>query len=307
MSESDIEKGSRSLNEIASALSGIKVGILCLTPENLEAPWLLFEGAALSKTIDDKTRLCTYLLGGLRPQDVKVPLGMFQATRADKEDTRKLVRTINRAVSTSPIKDEYLDKAFDAMWPQLEESIRSLPQPERTVDAKRNSEDMIAEILELSRATAASRKSVETLDKYIPMVEELMPLLEHGIRAAKAAGLTANAPVSVPGDVQREVDARKQEVKFKEVSTLQGSGKLISGDAAVGDFEVSFSFTVVTKVSKSGAPSEPEEKFMFGNVWSRDGRSIPDGQYDLHAQSGEVLQVRKGGPAGWSVQRVDQT
>src|SRR6267154_4034636 len=61
MSDTDIEKGTRGLNEIANALNGIKVGIVCLTPENLNEPWLLFEAGALSKTItEDKSRLCTY-------------------------------------------------------------------------------------------------------------------------------------------------------------------------------------------------------------------------------------------------------
>lgn len=157
-----------------------KWGILCLTPENLEAPWLLFEGGALSKTIDDKTCLCTYLLAGLRPQDVRFPLGMFQATRSDREDTRKLVHTVNRAVSVDPVKEEHLDKAFAAMWPELEQCIARLPEPERAVKAKRGSEDMIAEILELSRAAAASRKSVAHFDRYIPIFEEFMPLLQRG-------------------------------------------------------------------------------------------------------------------------------
>jgi len=80
MSATDIEKGSRGLNEVSGRLQGMKIGIVCLTPENLETPWILYEAGALSKTIDDKTRLCTYLLGGLQFQHVKPPLGMFQAT-----------------------------------------------------------------------------------------------------------------------------------------------------------------------------------------------------------------------------------
>jgi hypothetical protein len=71
------------LPELSKALAGTKVGIICLTSENKSAPWVLNEAGALSKTIDDKTRLCIYLLGGLQFQDVEPPLGMFQATNAD--------------------------------------------------------------------------------------------------------------------------------------------------------------------------------------------------------------------------------
>lgn|SRR6185312_5100251 len=59
-----IDKGGRPLEQIAKALDSIEVGISCLTPENLKPPWILYEGGALSKRIGEKSRLCTYLLGG---------------------------------------------------------------------------------------------------------------------------------------------------------------------------------------------------------------------------------------------------
>src|SRR5208337_62844 len=137
MSETDIEKGSRGLSEIAKVLAEIKVGITCLTPENLQRPWIFFEAGALSKTIEDRTRLCTYLIGGLEPQDVVPPLGMFQATKAVKKDTLKLIRTINRAVSENPVPDQDLDELFDAMWPKLADRLATLPLPEESVPIKR--------------------------------------------------------------------------------------------------------------------------------------------------------------------------
>jgi hypothetical protein len=151
MSDTEIEKGSRGITEIGRALEGMRVGISCLTPENLEAPWLAFEAGALSKSIDDKTRLCTYLFGGLNFQDVKPPLSMFQATRADKEDTRKLIHAINRAVQDAPISEPDLDELFDAMWPNLEKSLSAIPEPEQRVEVKRSMEEMVTEILEWVR------------------------------------------------------------------------------------------------------------------------------------------------------------
>lgn len=159
MSDTDIAKGSRGLSELAKALFSIKVGIVCLSPENLETPWLLFEAGALSKTIDDSSRLCTYLLAGLEPEDVKPPLGMFQATKATKHDSRSLVQTISVSVSEEPLGDEELDQIFEAMWPLLEATIKSLPQVEPAKSIKRKTEDMIVEILEIVRAEANRRQS----------------------------------------------------------------------------------------------------------------------------------------------------
>jgi hypothetical protein len=72
MSATDIVKGSRGLVELAGTLEVVKVGIICLTPENLSAPWLLFESGALSKTLDKGTLVCTYLLAGLRQRGLKL-------------------------------------------------------------------------------------------------------------------------------------------------------------------------------------------------------------------------------------------
>lgn len=156
MSDEDIAKGSRGLEAITKALAGMKIGITCLTPENLQAPWLLFEAGALMKALDDRTRLCTYLLAGLESQTVKMPLGMFQATRADREDTRKLVHSINQAVTDEPVKKEYLDNIFDAMWPTLEKTFSGLPPSAALSAPKRSTDDMVAEILEIVRSLPAN-------------------------------------------------------------------------------------------------------------------------------------------------------
>lgn len=57
MSATDIDKGTRWREEVGTALDTMKAGIICLTPENLSAEWLLFEAGALSKTRDLKTRV----------------------------------------------------------------------------------------------------------------------------------------------------------------------------------------------------------------------------------------------------------
>jgi hypothetical protein len=191
MSDSEIDKGSRSLGEIAKALSDIKVGIICLTPENLDRPWLFFEGGALSKSIDERTRLCIYLIGGLEPADVSPPLGMFQGTVATKAETLKLVRTINRVVSEDPISDESLEEVFEAMWPKLESRLETLPAPASPVPAKRPSDEIMAEILELVRAQASQREKTQFMDAYIPMFRQFLPLLEQVV-------LNAAHPAPVP-------------------------------------------------------------------------------------------------------------
>lgn len=96
VSLADIEKGTRWSTDIAAQLEECRIGLICLTPENLSAPWLLFEAGALSKTLE-KTFVCPYLVN-LQPADVRGPLSQFQMTTAEKEETRKLLHTINKAL-----------------------------------------------------------------------------------------------------------------------------------------------------------------------------------------------------------------
>ena len=49
VSSEDIDKGARWSTDIAKELENSTFGILCVTKENLEAPWLSFEAGALSK------------------------------------------------------------------------------------------------------------------------------------------------------------------------------------------------------------------------------------------------------------------
>ena len=92
----DIDKGSRWEGEIARELSDSHFGLLCLTPENLNAPWLLFEAGALSKNLD-KSKVCP-LLYSLEPADVAFPLAQFQAAKFEKGEILRIVRIMNKGL-----------------------------------------------------------------------------------------------------------------------------------------------------------------------------------------------------------------
>jgi hypothetical protein len=168
ISSEDIDKGRRWGHEVARALADTKIGIICLTAENLTAPWILFEAGALAKTLES-TYVCPYLLD-LEPRDVRPPLGDFQVTRAEKEDTLKLVRSLNRALG------DYLDadrltRAFERCWPELAnviEELRKEGAPAGEKAEKRNNEDVLGEILQrvrnLERQREPSQPRRKTLD-----------------------------------------------------------------------------------------------------------------------------------------------
>jgi hypothetical protein len=165
MSANDIDKGARGLQEVTEKLQGMKVGITCLTRENLDAPWILYEAGALSKTIDERTRLCTLLLGGLTFTDVPPPLGMFQATKPEKTDIQKLLNTINHAVGEDIVPEANLNRLFERFWPDLDEKLRTMPESDAAASPPRSTGELLAELLELARADANRRKSADWIEQ----------------------------------------------------------------------------------------------------------------------------------------------
>jgi hypothetical protein len=118
---------------------------------------------------------------------------MFQATKADKEDTRKLIHTINNAVSDEPVSEPMLNALFEKLWPDLEAKLETLPTPEQVVDAKRSPNEMLAEILEITRAEASRRRKTDVLDQYIPLLGDVMPILAEVIKTVKVGQLASGA------------------------------------------------------------------------------------------------------------------
>lgn len=133
----DIAKGSRWSGALAKELGQHVYGIICVTPENRNSPWLNFEAGALSKT--DSSRTFTLLLG-LTYADVEQPLAQFNHTLTTKEDMRSLVGGINES-SESPLTDELLSHAFETNWAYLEERFSELTAEQPPVPDKPGSEE----------------------------------------------------------------------------------------------------------------------------------------------------------------------
>ncbi|MFY7742633.1 MAG: TIR domain-containing protein [Flavobacterium sp.] len=149
---SDIEKGSKWESEITQKLNECKVGLICLTAENTEKPWILFEAGALSNKLE-KSRVCPILFG-LTNSDLKGPLSTFQTTEFKKDDFKKLMKSINILLEENRIADLVFEEVFEAFYPKLEESITNILSVANVVEEskpKRSDRDILEEILELTR------------------------------------------------------------------------------------------------------------------------------------------------------------
>ncbi|MBU3966440.1 MAG: toll/interleukin-1 receptor domain-containing protein [Euryarchaeota archaeon] len=154
MSSEDIGKGKRWSPEIAQALEDAKVGVICLTKENLNRPWLLFEAGALSKIIKGSL-VCTFLLD-VEQADIgnDNPLSQFQATKNSKGDVFSLLKTINEAYGEKKLDDKILEPTFEKWWLDFETKISSIPfsQIDEGNLPVRTDRELLAEILETVRS-----------------------------------------------------------------------------------------------------------------------------------------------------------
>ncbi len=154
LSSVDIEKGSRSTSEIANALAAAKAGIVCLTPNNLKEPWILFEAGGVAKTVD-KPLACTLLID-LEPSEVSKPLGDFQHTRLTEKELLQLLKTLNRAAGEGTREDAHIEKAFKLCWPELKERFAKLPSDGTTQRPHRTDRDLLEELVDTVRGRSAS-------------------------------------------------------------------------------------------------------------------------------------------------------
>ena len=146
ISTEDIDKGSIWFKDISKELEDTSVGVLCITRENVDSPWVLFEAGALSKGLA-QNRVCP-LLVNLEAKELKPPLSHFNATRPIKEDMRKLVGTINAKNAKSGISPERVKRAFETHWKDFEGNFSKIVKAHKPAKIhQRPQEEMIIEIL----------------------------------------------------------------------------------------------------------------------------------------------------------------
>jgi hypothetical protein len=178
-SSEDIAKGARWGVELARELQDSHYGIICVTPDNINSPWLNFEAGALSRAIEQD--YVSPFLYRIDRTAVTGPLVQFQSTLFEKPDVFRLIKGIN-SVSPSPLGEARLERAFDRFWGELRQAIDQVGAKHRAsaevASPTRSTADMMAEVLDLLRAqqktiakSPALLTTAESLEKAITSVD----------------------------------------------------------------------------------------------------------------------------------------
>jgi TIR domain len=147
LSVEDTVKGTYWGNQVKQELESARFGIVCLTPDNLTAPWLNFEAGALSNSFE-KGNVVPFLFG-VAEGDLTGPLVQFQATQAGKrDDVLRLVKHLDAACDRA-VGERRVDISFSMWWPLLERALEAVSAP--PVIRQRPVDDMVVEILNSMR------------------------------------------------------------------------------------------------------------------------------------------------------------
>lgn len=221
VSSEDIDKGARWSTDIAGELHASSYGLVCLTSDNVNAPWINFEAGALGKSID-KSRVSPFLFR-IKRSEVEGPILQFQSTIFEKPDVLKLLKSINLACGQDALEEIRLEKAFDVWWPDLERQLNSIPavQPNEKTPAQEEpaSGDLNSRVLEeLLELTRNNHKLLRDPSSLFPP-----DYVDHVLRRRPPRSLD---PVSIRGfeseiepDAIREVISRYREIlKFVAIT-----------------------------------------------------------------------------------------
>lgn len=161
ISTKDIDRGALWFSEIQDQLQDTTTGIICLTQENKERPWILFEAGALAKGLSN-ARVCT-LLVDIKPSEIKDPLAQLNHTRPDRENMFELVRTLNSRLVGNSLDPRILETVFDTYWEQFETEFNAILSRTKNPEAPvpRSDQDILSEILDITRALGNRVSAIE--------------------------------------------------------------------------------------------------------------------------------------------------
>lgn len=189
VSANDVRAGSRWVLAIGDALNHYDLGILCVTTENRESRWLMFEAGALSKNIGT-ARVIPVLLD-FDPVNLDQPLSQFQAYRADESGMRHVFENLASGLQIKT------DEMFGLAWGKLEAEILKIAEmPGSEPPPEVNTEAMLSEMMLMLRGleealtkVTRSNQALLTADHEILVTEILSavakgdhPMAEHLVR-----------------------------------------------------------------------------------------------------------------------------
>lgn len=220
----ELDKGTKWSNEIDDALEGTKFGIVCLTPDNLDNPWIHYETGALSKT---KDALIWTLLYNVKHEEITLPLSKFQHTLTEQDDILRLLKTINKRlkdVGEDPLPEPRLEETFKQFWPKLEAKLKEANKllSKETIKP-RGQDEILTEILDTVRSqeqrSTSFKDILKKLDQLLSLHSSSITLTSTpNILSTGSLGRIVTFTTEPPHFVSTELPPRQDLIKTPELN-----------------------------------------------------------------------------------------
>jgi hypothetical protein len=126
----DTRKGTRWSDDVSKELNQSSLGILCVVPGNVGAPWLNFEAGVLLKTLD-VSNVIPLLIDVETSELENGPLAPFPSAIFDKNSMYQILETINEKTEKGRLSEDRLRDTFDIWWPKLKLDVGSIRKKEK--------------------------------------------------------------------------------------------------------------------------------------------------------------------------------
>ena len=209
VSPEDSRKGTKWVNEVSQELNRSSLGIVCVVPGNIGAPWLNFEAGVLSESLD-VARVIPLLVGVERSELDNGPLAQFPSAIYGKNDLYQILETINENTEKMRLSKERLRDSFELWWPKLDLDVESImgkeiketrhidkPEivpnthkpgktPERAIETEKKSETKETPVPDKPEKPVSAKPALEKIE--IEMLKVLYDPPEYTPKTAHAVG-----------------------------------------------------------------------------------------------------------------------
>ena len=143
LSDQDIDVGARWQVELGKSLEQANLGILFITPDNINSSWLNFEAGALSKSLE-QSRVIP-LLFDVEPSSLGLPLSQFQAVQFSRESFLEVCESV---VKPDDSGRQRISELIELMWPTFESAVhKAIKKSSSKKSEKRSTESKLDELL----------------------------------------------------------------------------------------------------------------------------------------------------------------
>jgi hypothetical protein len=213
VSPEDSRKGTKWENDVSQELNRSSLGILCVVPGNIGAPWLNFEAGVLSKSLD-LARVILLLMNVERSELDNGPLAQFPSANFEKNGMFQILERINEKTEQGKLSEDRLRDTFDIWWPKLKLDVGSIrkkekpdgEEPEKRADADKPEKTTGTDKPDKITDAGEPKKTSDTDKSKKPPQPTVEAARKNEAITAEDAGKPAKKPASRPAPEEIEIE-----------------------------------------------------------------------------------------------------